>query len=289
MSFPEGDPHYAARFISLRSGYSIRVVERGFAGAPPIVLLSGWGCSAYLFRHNMPALATAGFRVIAVETIGSGESDKPLDPSKYTRESLVSHVCDILDALGLDSVTLVGQSLGGGIAAHFALSHAARVERLVLVAPVNFGRVHFVSPARALNLAIGVPHLPTSVLRLITSCLLRLVYGKHGSPTARDVDEYLAPNAHPEFVRAQQLLIRKFDWRPMDDSSVARLSQPILVIYGTHDRFVSRAGMDRLTRLAPNVRLHVVDGAGHAPNEESPEHVNRAIARFLGGVDGRTS
>ena len=97
--FPAGDPAYRVSFPRLRSGLKVRVLERGNPQSPPVVLVHGWGCSAYVFRLNMPALADAGFRVIAVDLKGHGLSDKPVAPDEYTIDSLVEHLRDILDAL----------------------------------------------------------------------------------------------------------------------------------------------------------------------------------------------
>src|SRR6266704_6680 len=85
--FPAGDPAYRVSFPRLRSGIKVRVVERGDPSSPPIVLVHGWGCSAYVFRRNMPALAAAGFRAIAVDLKGHGLSDKPLALEEYLAPS----------------------------------------------------------------------------------------------------------------------------------------------------------------------------------------------------------
>src|SRR6266478_711777 len=98
--FPAGDAAYRVSFPRLRSGLRIRIVERGDPTSPPIVLIHGWGCTAYVFRYNMPALADAGFRAIAVDLKGHGLSDKPLAPEEYTIDALVEHLREILDALG---------------------------------------------------------------------------------------------------------------------------------------------------------------------------------------------
>src|SRR5438874_13730621 len=111
--FPAGDPAYRVSYPRLESGLKVRVIERGPSSSPPIVLVHGWGCSVYVFRRNMPALADAGFRAIAVDLKGHGLSDKPIGPEDYTIDSLVEHLREILDALGLERPALAGHSLGG--------------------------------------------------------------------------------------------------------------------------------------------------------------------------------
>ena len=100
--FPRKDPAYRVSFARLESGIRIRVVERGDRKAPPVILVHGWGCSAYAFRFTMPALAAAGFRAIAFDLKGHGLSDKPHTSGEYTIERLVEHLRDVLDTLALE-------------------------------------------------------------------------------------------------------------------------------------------------------------------------------------------
>src|SRR4030081_2037048 len=129
--FPAGDPAYRVSFPRLRSGLKVRVVERGDPKSPPVVLVHGWGCSVYVFRRNMPAIAAAGFRAIAVDLKGRGWSDKPIAGDEYTIDSLVEHLRDILDALELERPALVGHSLGGSLIYHFACRYPRSEERRV--------------------------------------------------------------------------------------------------------------------------------------------------------------
>src|SRR5450759_3435188 len=83
--FPAGEPDYRVSFPRLRSGIKIRAVERGDPASPPVVLVHGWGCSSYTFHRNMPALAGAGFRAIAVDLKGHGLSLSLIHISEPTR------------------------------------------------------------------------------------------------------------------------------------------------------------------------------------------------------------
>lgn len=281
MPFPSGDPDYTERFVLLRSGLRVRTVERGDELAPPVLLIPGWGCSAYSYRHTMPALAAAGFRAIAAELKGEGFSDKPPSPSEYTRESLVAHVLEIIDALGADRIALVGHSMAGGIAVLVALEAPARVARMVLIAPTNLGSLRLVRFARPLLPAALHGIAPYFAVRPLFWVLLRTVYGDLSKPTSRDMDEYLAPSNDPAFARSQHSLLREYDWSAIDAERLGELRVLTLLIHGTRDRFVMRDGMERLARLVPFVETHVVEGAGHSVQEEAPELVNAAIVKFL--------
>ena len=96
--FPSGDAAYRVQFPRLRSGLKVRVVERGDPASPPVLFVHGWGCSVYVFRRNMPALADAGYRAMAVDLKGHGLSDKPISPDEYTIDAMVEHLRDILAA-----------------------------------------------------------------------------------------------------------------------------------------------------------------------------------------------
>src|SRR5690348_5570289 len=135
--FPAGDPAYRVSYPRLRSGIRIRVVDRGDAAAPAVLLIHGWGCSAYIFRENMPALARAGFRAIAIDLKGHGLSDKPQHRSEYTIDALVDHVAEVRDALELERPVLAGHSLGGSLVYHFASRHPDRAAGLALLSPVG--------------------------------------------------------------------------------------------------------------------------------------------------------
>src|SRR3954469_10442914 len=100
--FPASDPAYRVSFPRLQSGLSVRVVERGDPAGRPVLFIHGWGCSAYVFNRNLPVVADAGFRAIAVDLKGHGLSDKPVDGAAYTVDALVEHVREIVDVLALE-------------------------------------------------------------------------------------------------------------------------------------------------------------------------------------------
>lgn len=278
--YPAGVAGLSSRFVTLRSGLTVRVVEGGPPDGAPVLLLAGWGGSIYLYRHNLPALADAGFRVLAVDMKGQGLSDKPADGSAYTSAAMTAHALEILDALGLARVRLVGQSMAGKIAANVALEAPARVERLVLIDAVGIGRV------RGVSLVRHVPVKWLDVIEPFTSrvtfwAVLRRAYGSLAHFTLRDVEEYYAPTADPNFVRALFLLLRHFDWEMFTREQLARLTMPVLLVVGTEDHLVTPDQVHRMAAALPHAESLVVEGAGHIPNEEAPEAVNRALVRFL--------
>lgn len=285
--YPAGFEGVTARFVKVRSGIRVRVVESwpecGKGGSDSVVFLAGWGCSAYTFRKNIRPLAVRGMHVVAVELMGQGESDKPTEPEAYTLQSLTSHTLEILDALGLERVSLVGHSLGGLVAAHVALAASARVEKLALIDSVGYGRVKLVRLARSLPLSWGSFIPRVAGRRWVFALALRYAYGSLGMPTARDVDEYFAPARDPAFVRSLWSLLHEVDWKLLTPDELRALTMPLLVIFGGEDRLVSPRDAGRLAGEAPDARAVLIPGAGHASAEEAPDSVNAALVDFLAG------
>lgn len=284
--FPAGVEGVSARFVGLASGIRVRVVESGMEGRgedrETLVMIPGWGCSAYAFRRNIRVLAEKGLRVIAVELKGQGWSDKPLGAGEYSVESLTEHTLEILDALELRSVTLAGLSLGGLIAARVALLAPERVKRLALFDPVGFGRVRLVGMVQRLPAGVA-PLLPgLAARRSFFALALRGAYGSRGRPSARDVDEYFAQARDPAFVQGLWALLREIDWRLLTAEELRRLTMPLLVIFGREDRLVSWRDAERLVGETPSGRALFIERVGHASPEEAPDEVNAALAEFIG-------
>lgn len=298
--FPAGIEGITARFVELKSGLRVRIVESGTREAgmgggrgegerngggrgerETTVLLPGWGCSAYAYRKNVRSLAALGMRVVIVELKGQGLSDKPVGDGEYTIESLTSHTLEILDALRLSSVSIVGHSLGGLVAVRVALAAPRRVRRLALLDPVGFGRVRLVGIARLLPAALA-PLLPRLAgRRWLFALALRSAYGSLARPSARDVDEYFVPASDPAFVRSLWSLLREVDWRKLAPTDVRRLAMPLLVVFGSEDRLILPRGVESLASEAPMARTVLIPGAGHACAEEAPDEVNAVLAEFL--------
>jgi pimeloyl-ACP methyl ester carboxylesterase len=279
--FPAGDAAYRVSFPRLRSGIMIRVVERGDPTSPPIVLIHGWGCTAYVFRYNMPALAEAGFRAIAVDLKGHGLSDKPLAPEEYTIDSLVEHLRDILDALGLERPALAGHSLGGSLIYHFASRYPVRARCLGMFSPVGLKGVPLMWLYRFLTPAALTPIIRQINPRVIVTLALMRVYGKRGHFTERDVEEYLAPSQFPDFALAMRELLHNYDWNAADHRNLVAVSMPAIGVWGSLDHMMPADGMGVYLPLVPRIELREIPDAGHVITEETPEEVNEELIGLL--------
>lgn len=279
--FPAGEPAYRVSFPRLRSGTKIRVVERGDPASPPVVLVHGLGCSAYTFHRNMPALSEAGFRAIAVDLKGHGLSDKPLASDEYTVESLVEHLRDILDALGLERPALAGHSLGGSLIYHFAVRYPERAQCLGLLSPVGLRGLPLMGLYRFLTPAVLTPIIRQINPRVIVKLALMRVYGKRGHFTERDVEEYLAPSQFPEFSVAMRELLHSYDWNAAAHRQLVAVNLPAVALWGSRDHMMPDDGMGIFTRLLPQIVLRGISDAGHIITEETPDEVNEGLIGLL--------
>ncbi|MEP6549727.1 MAG: alpha/beta hydrolase [Gemmatimonadales bacterium] len=279
--FPAGDPAYRVTFPRLRSGIKIRVVERGDSRSPPVLLVHGFGCSVYVFRRNMPALAAAGFRAIAIDLKGHGLSDKPVAPDEYTIDSLVEHLHDVVDALDLNRPALIGHSLGGSLIYHFASRYPERARCLGMLSPVGLSGVRLMWLYRLLTPAPLTASLRKIRPRLIVKIALSRVYGKRGHFTERDVEEYLAPSQFPDFALAMREVIHNYDWNAAKHRKLATVGLQAGAVWGTLDHLMPRDGMAIYVALVPQVVLHAIPDAGHIITEETPKEVNEALLELL--------
>jgi len=284
--FPADVPDITTRFISLATGIRMRVAEHvqrdgggeGGEQLPAVVMLHGWGGSLYMFRHALDLLPSYGLRPIAVDLRGYGLSDKPVARDSYSLNSYCADIDALLDALSVTRITLVGQSMGGGLALRYALRRPERISKLVLINPTGLVPLKFlkflVRPPRTMLKAIGGRLVPRWLVGVI---LRRLAYGNASLVSERDVDEYWAPTQLPGFTHAVSAAIREFDWRPLSAAEAASLAVPSVVILGSRDRLVrnTRESAERLR----GSRVYSMDG-GHCVHEEHPREACEIIGRF---------
>ena len=277
--YPAGVAGVTSRFITLPNGLRLRVVESGPTDGQPVLLLHGWGASAYGHRYLVQDLARAGRRAIALDFRGHGLSDKPTGKGLHTRDALIADVVATLDLMELAMVDIIGHSMGGAVALHLALASPSRVRRMVLINPAGFAPL----PLRAL-FWLATPRLIDRLARAATPRWLfrAILRGIAGDPTCisdRDVDEYWAPSQHPGYFAAARALLREFEWTPARSDDLARFRHPVLVVLGDADRLVT--GVGPVAERLPNARVVVIPGAGHICHEERWSQVDDAIVQFL--------
>jgi pimeloyl-ACP methyl ester carboxylesterase len=280
--WPARDPSLRTRYVTLATGSKIRVVEGGNPNGSPVLLVHGWGACAYSYDAMAPALAQAGYRVLAIELPGFGLSDKPASPEVYTTRAMALALLDAATRLGVERFSLVGHSMGGAIGLRLATQEEPRLEKLVLVNSVGLGRAPLMAPLRHVTPEFLEPFIVAAVRRIVVRLILNLAYGTRGRPTHRDVDEYWAPTQFPEMLRACRLLVHHFDFDQLSEGALRMIRVPVLAIGSTRDRMV--LGCSERAELIPGATRVAVNEGGHLALQECAERVNAAILDFLGNT-----
>ena len=269
--FPELEPGISAREVVI-DWERVRIVEAGDPKAFPIVLLHGWGASAYNYRGILRPLADAGYHAIAPDLRGHGGSSTVLGRGSWSREAMVHWLRRLLDALGVGECVIVGQSIGGAMALDAAARMPDRVRAVVLLAPIGFTTVRRVLLARWFPW-VSIPTTP----RWIVASILRDIYGTRGRWTERDLDEYWMPLRRGDVVRALLQSAREFDFTPRDPAPLRGCR--IVARFGELDRLIPHAVAMRHAKRFDGADAAVLPGVGHVPAEEIPAEIAELVQR----------
>jgi pimeloyl-ACP methyl ester carboxylesterase len=276
---------FAVQYCTVH-GYRRAYVRAG--RGPVLLLIHGIGDSSDSWRPVLNQLARS-HTVIAPDLLGHGRSEKPR--ADYSVAAYANGMRDLLSVLEVDRVTVVGHSLGGGVAAQFAYQFPDRCERLVLVGSGGIGRS--VSPllrlatvpgAELLMPLFGLP--PLKALSRLAAGLLR----QFDTALGGDAEEVLAVfDALPD-TSARRAILRTLrsgvDWRgqviTMLDRAYLAEGIPTLLIWGRRDAIIP-LGHGRLAHAAmPASELEIFDDAGHFPHHSDPERFARIVLDFIG-------
>lgn len=283
--YPAGEPRINVRYVTLADGIKVRVLESVPEQRDTVLLVHGWGASAYSFAETIPAVAAAGYRAVAFDLPGHGLSDKPADASKYTTSALADAVLGVADAMGVRRFTFVGHSMGGSLGLELAVRGERRLERLVLISPPALGRVPMVPVARLFSPRVVDRVVPPLLGRGLLTLLLRVVFATPNRPTTRDIDEYWAPTQFDEFAASCRACLHRVTWKRVAATKLRSLRLPVLVIVGGRDRFV-RAVAPR-AKLIPTAQVVLIPEGGHLVMQECATKVNAKLLLFLPGGRGR--
>ena len=285
----------AHRWIDV-GGLRLHCVEAGTG--PLVVLLHGFPEFWYAWRHQIPALADAGYRVVAPDLRGYNTSDKPSRVRDYRPRVLVQDVADLIVALGAGSAAVAGHDWGGGLAWLLAMQHPKRVERLVLLNaphPVRFLK-GLRSPRQLRRswyiLAFQLPWLPERLVAARDFQALRWIFRhqptRPGASTAQDIDRYVAAAAQPGALRAAINYYRAaFRANPLAQAhGLRRVDIPTLIIWGDQDRSLGRELAEPDRAWVPDVRVERIAEASHWVQADDPERVNQLMVDFLEPIRG---
>jgi pimeloyl-ACP methyl ester carboxylesterase len=277
-------------------GLRLHCVEAGTG--PLVVLLHGFPEFWYAWRHQIPALADAGYRVVAPDLPGYNTSDKPPRVRDYRPEVLAQEVADLIVALGADSAAVAGHDWGGALAWLVAMHHPERVQRLVVLNAPH--PIRFRKGLRSLQqlrrswyiFAFQLPWLPERLIAARDFQALRWALGRQptrlGAFTAQDIDRYVAAAAQPGALRAAINYYRAaVRANPLAQvHTLSRVDIPTLVIWGDQDRYLGRELAEPDRTWVPEVRVERIAEASHWVQADAPERVNQLMMDFLQPIIG---
>jgi epoxide hydrolase 4 len=269
----------------------LHYVEAG--EGPLVLLLHGFPQFWYQWRHQIPALVEAGFRVVAPDMRGYNLSDKPPGVLAYRVELLARDVERLIIACGEQTASVVGHDWGAIVAWVAAMHHPGRVERLVILNVPHPARFldGLLSPGQLLRSSymffFQIPRLPEEVIRAGDFALLRSALRRDpvrpGTFAAEDIERYVRAMARPGALTATLNYYRALLRRPRETRALLKkIEAPVLVIWGERDRFLSRRLAEPPRLWVPNLlRVERLQDASHWVGEDRPQEVNTLLLAFL--------
>jgi haloalkane dehalogenase len=260
--------------VKLAAGLAYR--EAGPADGPVALLLHGFPESSYMWREVLPALAEAGWRGLAPDLAGFGDSP-PDPPGSWERQ--VEGLERFRRTLGVERCVPVVHDWGGLIGLRWACDHPDAVAGLVISSTGFFpdGKWHGMAQA------MRTPEVGEQALggldREGFGGLLRATNPGFGDD---ELDEYFKGLAGEAGKRNALELYRSGDFEKLAGYRLADLAVAVLLIWGANDEFAPIAGAHRFERELPDTELVAIDDAGHFVWDEQPERCTAALTAFLG-------
>jgi pimeloyl-ACP methyl ester carboxylesterase len=293
---PRRDAPSGGRFLTVgRTPVFFQV--HGPASGTPVLLVHGTAAWSGTWFSVVPTLERAGYRVIAVDLPPFGYSNKS-SATDFSRRAQALRLQAVLDAVGVHRVVVVGHSFGAGPALELALRAPSRVGRLVLVdaalgldAPPPDGDS---LACRALALpAVRHPLMAaTAANPLWSATLLRSFVARKDAVTASRLRFYRRPAAlagasHALGAWAFHFACERESGASTQPDAIARLTPPLVLLWGTDDTITPPMQGRRLQALVPGASLTMIPGAGHIPHIEQPVAFERALLAALWQPKGR--
>jgi pimeloyl-ACP methyl ester carboxylesterase len=255
-------------------------------GDEALLLIHGMAGSSETWRAVIPQLSTK-YRVVAPDLLGHGQSAKPR--SDYSLGAFAVTLRDLLDELDIPRATIIGQSLGGGVAMQFAYQHRDYCERLVLISSGGLGpdvgwTLRLLSaPGAELILPAIAPPPVVNVGNKVRSWLSASgIRSPRGAEMWSAYSSLADSQTRQAFLRTLRSVV---DYRGQSVSALNRLhltsDLPAMVIWGDHDRIIPIEHAYAFNEARPGCRLEVLTGVGHFPHVERPGDVADLLDDFI--------
>lgn len=268
------------------AGHQVHYVEAGDPDSDRlIVLMHGFGASAYSYRAVLEPLANLG-HVIAYDRAAFGFTERPIswDTNPYGSEGQLKVLDELIAMFGVGKeVFVVGHSAGGNLAASYAVDNQEKLAGVVLYAPAVLGRG---GPGSGWNWVYSIPqldHLGPLLVSSIATNGLDLLYLSYNNPDQVDTAT-LAGYSQPLKVAGWERAFWEFNRAPRNtgvSEQLADITIPTLVLTGDNDLVVATADSVSVSGIIKGSDLVVIPQTGHLPNEESPQEFAQAVIDFV--------
>jgi pimeloyl-ACP methyl ester carboxylesterase len=257
-------------------GFKLHYLEAG-RGAP-LVLLHGLGGDGSRWAPNIDPLAK-DFHVFALDQIGFGESDKPL--ANYHTGMLAEFLVGFLKAVGVPKASLVGNSMGAGVALYTAAKFPQVVDRIVLADGGGYRSESGRAAAAPTPEALHRRQIQNSVTREETREFFRILFHDKSLVTDKMVDDQYSMRLRSAFTITKIQEAGEKGLGSLTEAQVRAVTAPTLIVWGKYDELANPAGADRLEQAIPGSRKVIIDNCGHMPQLEKASEFNRLVADFL--------
>lgn len=252
-------------------------------GEGPAVLLVHSGCMSHrVWGSQVDALLDAGYRVITPDLRGHGDSEKPVSP--YTAEMYAFDIATLADALGVDTFTIVGWSLGTTIATTFAEKYGDRLDGIVLVSSAIFSRIAPSGSEESTDTDLPIDKMLANQRQNRPKGMKRFVGGMFGQDTDERTLQWLWAIGRETPMRVALKTLEIYidpDHQALSEA-LQRLNIPSAVFHGAHDQ---SATLDEAEAIATNLfsdgMFVAFENSGHIPFIEESERFDDELVGFL--------
>jgi pimeloyl-ACP methyl ester carboxylesterase len=275
------NPSLSPQIIEIK-GHTIFYVAKG--EGEPLILIHGYGAGIWIWERQIEILSQS-YRVYALDLIGHGFSERP--KIDYTPEAYIYFLRDFMDGVGIEKATLIGNSMGGGIAWAMAIFFPERVKKLILIDCV---------PPDVLD-KVKNDSFRTMVAIKDIPLLLYLVIGSRSKNSIKWILQECVSDIKliaPEVLDRQYQLskIKGTTWvlystfKHAEDAKklkdlLSRIDHPTFLIWGRGDIIFPPTIGEEMHRVIKGSTFQVIEKSGHIPMWETPDEVNQAILSFL--------
>ena len=270
-----------SQFVMLPSGARVHYRNQGQRNGPPLVLLHGSNASLHTWEPWVQQIGDA-FHIITVDLPAHGLTG-PTPGDDYSQVGMANFVAEFTTAVGIERFALAGNSMGGGVAARFALMHPERLTHLILVDAAGMPAKTPSDPGLGFRLA-RMPVVQNVMLYVTPRYLfdegLKKAVVDDALVTPEMVDRYWKLNRR-EGTRAASLKRFQTPYDTYIQENAAKIATPTLILWGASDTLTPRDMGEAYSDAIRGSRLVVFNNVGHIPMEEVPEQSARAVRNFL--------